>query len=1033
MDDMFEDDFEIDNEILSNEQLPKEEPIASSYIECLKKNFGFSNFRSTQWKIISSIIEEKRDNLAVMATGYGKSLCFQFPSVFLKTVTFIVSPLISLMEDQVLSLTVSNIKACFLGSAQSDKSTYDSVLKGDYTLVYLTPEFLTCDLGVSMLKTLECKLSLVAIDEAHCISKWGHDFRSAFRNLAVIRRTVPSVPILALTATATPQVQKDITTSLAMHNTQIHCTGFDRPNLQFHVSKKGSQGVWPDIGGLLRTTNHGSTIIYCQTRKQTEDIALLLNGKGHQCAAYHAGLSMKERKSVHENFVRDKIRIIVATIAFGMGIDKPDVRLVIHYGASKDLESYYQEVGRAGRDGIAARCHMFYSLADFQFYAALRRTSILGANNHLESLEMKIREYINTTECRRWFILEYFEGPKEKPIPKRHCCDNCLQNLVDGRLESKYEGLDENGFYDFSKDAELLLRSIEVFDGKTGLMAPILFLRGSKSKKVAAKYQTLPLFGKGKNKPEDWWKAVANVLEEHAYLQRQDTHFKTNCFRKIQIIMLTQKAEDWLANRPNNTLKLKLPKDMYTYFIVKKQEVSIRPLTEPSTSLKPTSNSTSLKTTDDKAELVKMLMQARNQLASQFDIMPYIVCSNRAIYQMAQLKPMNIEELRDAKLDGFSEIKVVKFGPKFVENILRFKKYLPNTSVGGDNSALQKFLSNHPMEGLKITQTHLATLSLWEAGKNTLQIAELRGIVEGTVCTHISSLIKGGFIPFTDLKKLGVTSKIFDDISSKLQDEDIFNIRLTPLKEQCPPNITWDQLKYVVAYCQLEHHLKVNGGNFSGSLQEKSCIEKVEDSVHISHGLMKSNICESSIKPISQCEDYIDHFPDSDSDVDFTQIDLPCSDSPVKEGQPLKLDESSGDVLDKLNCETLESKPKMYEDINTISSDDTENTDELDKLILAIKQEEIENNSDSFKTMDKHITTRSVLTTEDKKEKKGLKRKSDLVNKITFIDTSDSSEEDTSSNHCSSSSTIASQQPVWLSKKQNPNRKIVKAFKCNDF
>lgn len=293
-----------------------------------------------------------------MTTGYGKSLCYQFPSVYTAGVTVVISPLISLMEDQVLSLSVLNIKAAFLGSAQKEK-IYDNIVMGEYRVVYLTPEYVTGPAGLNLLEKLSEQLTLVAIDEAHCVSSWGHDFRSAFRALSIIRTIVPKVPMMALTATATKSVLDDIVQVLQLRNPHKLCSGFDRPNLKLVVKTKFNQ--WTDLQKILRTHQDGSIIIYCLKRQDTENLVKLLQGHGVDCAAYHAGLPMKTRRSVHENFVRDKLKLIVATVAFGMGIDKPDVRCVINYGASREIESYYQEIGRAGRDGQQATVVTFYS------------------------------------------------------------------------------------------------------------------------------------------------------------------------------------------------------------------------------------------------------------------------------------------------------------------------------------------------------------------------------------------------------------------------------------------------------------------------------------------------------------------------------------------------------------------------------------------------------------------------------------------------------------------------------------------------
>lgn len=285
---------------------PKSGP-TEAHLDCLRQQFGHSSFRPFQWSIIQSILEDRRDNCVVMATGYGKSLCFQFPSVFLQGITIVVSPLISLMQDQVLALKVANIPACLLGSAQTDRTILDQVLAGDFRLVYVSPEYITS--YPELLDKLADQLTLVAIDEAHCVSQWGHDFRQCYRSLGRIRMRIPAVPILAVTATATDRVRLDICQSLGLRNPQSLSTGFDRANLEFIVRKKTT--VWEDLRTFVHGANvpRGSIIVYCLTRKVTEAVAEVLNRQGVVCAAYHAGLSVKRRNDIHEQFVKDKLQV----------------------------------------------------------------------------------------------------------------------------------------------------------------------------------------------------------------------------------------------------------------------------------------------------------------------------------------------------------------------------------------------------------------------------------------------------------------------------------------------------------------------------------------------------------------------------------------------------------------------------------------------------------------------------------------------------------------------------------------------------
>lgn len=381
---------------------------SDAHLACLQTHFGHTHFRPTQWDVIRSVLIERRDCCCIMATGYGKSLCYQFPAVFTGGLTLVVSPLISLMQDQVLALSVANIPAAYLGSAQSDSvSVLQRASAGELRLLYVSPEYITGDRGDELLhNTLAGQLRLIAIDEAHCVSQWGHDFRTSYRRLGRLRDRIAGndndrVPILAVTATATERVRRDICANLRLRtDVRLVCTGFDRPNLEFVFRPKTT--VWQDVGALLRDAATGSIIIYCLTRKETERVADVLRSQGVQCAAYHAGLSPLARQGIHERFVRDQLQLIVATVAFGMGIDKPDIRLVVHYGASKDVESYYQEVGRAGRDGQPALCVMFYAARDFEIHSLVRSAKEgAAASSNTADLSSRMKRFVYGKQCRR--------------------------------------------------------------------------------------------------------------------------------------------------------------------------------------------------------------------------------------------------------------------------------------------------------------------------------------------------------------------------------------------------------------------------------------------------------------------------------------------------------------------------------------------------------------------------------------------------------------------------------------------------------
>ena len=376
-------------------------------LNTLKKYFGYEEFRPLQREIIDSVLCG-RDNVVLMPTGGGKSLCFQLPALMQDGLAIVVSPLISLMKDQVDALRANGIAAELVNSTLSPSEICDVMeraRRGELKLLYIAPERFASFGFENFLSTL--KISLFAIDEAHCISEWGHDFRPDYRNLRTLRESFPRVPIIALTATATPRVREDIVKQLALREPSIYVSSFNRPNLSYEViPKKNSLGI---IVSLLSEYKEQSAIVYCFSRNDTENLVDNLKRHGFAAAAYHAGLDAKTRKENQERFIRDEVNIMVATIAFGMGIDKPDVRLVIHHALPKSIEGYYQETGRAGRDGLPARCVLLFSYADKfkQEYFINAIPDPAEQRKAREKLE-QVLQYGYWHGCRRRFLLRYF-------------------------------------------------------------------------------------------------------------------------------------------------------------------------------------------------------------------------------------------------------------------------------------------------------------------------------------------------------------------------------------------------------------------------------------------------------------------------------------------------------------------------------------------------------------------------------------------------------------------------------------------------
>ncbi len=393
----------------------------------LKKHFGYEEFRPLQKEIIELILTG-RDCIVLMPTGGGKSLCFQLPALMLEGVAVVVSPLISLMKDQVDALRTNGIEADFINSTLSQNEisdVMDRAKTGKMKILYVAPERFSVFGFENFLR--EFKISLIAIDEAHCISEWGHDFRPDYRNLKLLRKKFSEIPIIALTATATEKVREDIVKQLDLVDPQVFISSFNRPNLSYEVLPK--KDSFKSILALLENHRNESVIIYCFSRNDTENMVTNLNKYGFKAATYHAGLDVNKRIDNQEKFIRDEINIIVATIAFGMGIDKPDVRLVIHHSLPKSVEGYYQETGRAGRDGLPARCVLFFSYADkFKHDYFIRKMADETERKKAQEKLDNVLQYGNLRGCRRRFLLRYFNEAYDKD----NCgnCDGCVTQVT---------------------------------------------------------------------------------------------------------------------------------------------------------------------------------------------------------------------------------------------------------------------------------------------------------------------------------------------------------------------------------------------------------------------------------------------------------------------------------------------------------------------------------------------------------------------------------------------------------------------------
>lgn len=536
-------------------------PKPKKYISCLYEHFGLSAFKPLQWKIMRALLVQPRggDVCAVIATGYGKSLTYQFPAFYLNKVVVVISPLIALMEDQVNALNQKSKTgepcACLLGTAQEDRAIKERILALQFKLVYATPEYITRGNGLKMLRDLGDNLALIAIDEAHCISKWGHEFRPAYRQLSQLRAAVPQVRLLALTGTATLRVRRDICEQLQMRRPLLLCSGLDRPNLELTVRPKGAQ-LWSDLQPYLSWAEEaaGAVIIYSNTIRDTEHMAQELCRRGKRCHSYHSKLPLEVKRSNQQDFASDQVRIMAATTAFGLGIDKPNVRLVVHYGAPSDMERYYQEIGRAGRDGLTAKCVLFCGDTDAATHQRLQQSQPLSAqrSEELQQLARAMLEYTQTTQCRRQYILRYFDDQATLgALQRRHnCCDNCRK----ARHPQAAPPL-EPGQLDVSRESQLLLGMLRDVNGRVGLARLTLALRGSSSKRVHSDCRRHEHFGSGAHRSSVWYRALAEQLKATGYIKDEYQRSSKSAFGFL-MPQVTLKGCCWLDEEPANRVPI---------------------------------------------------------------------------------------------------------------------------------------------------------------------------------------------------------------------------------------------------------------------------------------------------------------------------------------------------------------------------------------------------------------------------------------------------------------------------------------------
>lgn len=595
----------------------------------LKNYFGFDAFKGNQEAVIQSVVERK-DCFVIMPTGAGKSLCYQLPALILNGTAIVISPLIALMKNQVDSIRgfgSTDSVAHFLNSSLSKgeiQRVKDDILKGSTKLLYVAPETLKKDETVDFLKQIN--ISFVAVDEAHCISEWGHDFRPEYRNIKKIVKEISDVPMMALTATATPKVQADIQKNLGMNEALVFKSSFNRSNLYYEVRPKDNKDrVLKEIVSYIKNRNRKSGIIYCLSRKKVEEIAQVLSVNGIKALPYHAGMDAKTRAATQDKFLMEDTDVIVATIAFGMGIDKPDVRFVIHYDIPKSLEGYYQETGRAGRDGLDGECLLFYNPGDIEKLEKFMKDKPVSEREIGSQLLFETASYAESSQCRRKMLLHYFgESFNEDNCHKM--CDNCRN---------------PKARFDVSAEMKTMLSTVDSLGSKFNLKHVVDVITGVKSSEVADyNNDKNPFFGKGNHKDATFWKGVARLALLKGLL------FKS--IESYGLLNITDSGKEFI-NKPQ-------PVEMAL-------DTTYNKVTEDDF------DSAQVENIFDE-ELYGMLKDLCKKVAKQKNLPPYIIFQEPSLEDMATKYPVSLDELEN--IVGVGKNKAIKFGKPFVELIAKY-------------------------------------------------------------------------------------------------------------------------------------------------------------------------------------------------------------------------------------------------------------------------------------------------------------------------------------------------------------------------
>ena len=648
----------------------------------LKEVFGYGQFRGNQETIIKNILKGK-NTFVIMPTGAGKSLCYQLPAVMLEGTAIVISPLIALMKNQVDQLNALGVNAQFLNSTLSKTEinrVKQETLEGKVKLLYVAPESLTKPDNISFLQ--RSNLIFAAIDEAHCISEWGHDFRPEYRKIKSILEQLGELPIIALTATATPKVKLDIQRNLQMEDADVFKSSFNRENLYYEVRSK--KNIKKQLIKFVKAHHGKSGIVYCLSRKTVEEIAEFLKVNDIKAAPYHAGLDSNIRIKNQDDFLNEEIHVIVATIAFGMGIDKPDVRFVVHYDTPKSLEGYYQETGRAGRDGLEGNCLMFYSYNDIIKLEKFNKDKPVTERENAKILLEEMASYSESAVCRRKQLLHYFGETYEDPYcTDTKWCDNCRHP------KEQFEGME------FVITA---LKAVIQTEQRFGLKHLTHVITGINSQYVQSyKHNNLEVFGSGGDKEPEYWSSVIRQSMLLGFLEKD--------IEQVGVIKITKKGERFLE-APHH---LSLTKD-HDYGIEEEHSITDEAITTRSY---------------DEA-LFDLLKGLRKKIAKQKGLPPYVIFQDPSLEEMAIVYPTNKEEL--SQINGVGRGKISKFGQPFVEAI---KNYVVENDITTASDVVIKSAVNKSKNKIHIIQQIDRKVDLEEiAESKNMKMEELLGEIE---------------------------------------------------------------------------------------------------------------------------------------------------------------------------------------------------------------------------------------------------------------------------------------------------------------